>query len=257
LPGEPQTSTQADPRLSRIVTLWTMLERAHGRQTLGADAVADAQRVLMQRYCGAVYRYLLGALRSEDEAAELFQEFALRFLRGDFRRADRQRGRFRDYLKTSLINLVRTHRAERHRAPAALPSDAHDPRQDAVEARESDGEFLGTWKRELMDHAWSVLGEENQTYHAVLLYHVRNPTATAAEAARELAAQLGKPISAGNVRVTLHRAREKFLDLLIEEVQRSLETDDPAALLAELDDLQLRALCTSALERRGISVDRE
>jgi hypothetical protein len=50
----------------------------------------------MGSYHRAVHRYLLGALRDEDAAEELFQEFALRFVRGDFRWADRGRGRFRD-----------------------------------------------------------------------------------------------------------------------------------------------------------------
>ena len=40
--------------------------------------------------------------RDEQLAEELFQEFALRMLRGDFRRAEPLRGRFRDYLKTVI-----------------------------------------------------------------------------------------------------------------------------------------------------------
>src|SRR3712207_7176976 len=55
--------------------------------------------------------------RSEAAAEELLQEFAVRFLRGDFRRADPQRGRFRDYVKTALIHLVIDHqRAEQARS---------------------------------------------------------------------------------------------------------------------------------------------
>ena len=77
-----------DDRLSRISTMWTLVLQAHGGP---ADAATTAQRLLMQRYCGSVYRYLLGAVRDEDAAMELFQEFALRFARGDFRRADPQR----------------------------------------------------------------------------------------------------------------------------------------------------------------------
>jgi hypothetical protein len=52
-------------RLSRISTIWTLLGKAHHES--GFD-VADAQSALIQRYQGAVYRYLLGALRDPDAA---------------------------------------------------------------------------------------------------------------------------------------------------------------------------------------------
>ena len=86
-----------DDRLSRIATRWTAVFRAHGDAPTQAEA---ARHRLMLHYSGAVYRYLLGAVRDPDVAADLCQEFAVRFLRGDFRRADPGRGRFRDYLKT-------------------------------------------------------------------------------------------------------------------------------------------------------------
>ena len=74
----------------------------------------------MQRYCGSVYRYLLGALRNGDAAIELFQEFAMRFVRGDFHRASPTRGRFRDYVKTALINLVTDHFNRQNSKPRPL-----------------------------------------------------------------------------------------------------------------------------------------
>src|SRR5262245_57328630 len=94
-----------ESRLSGISTLWSTFFQAHK----SGDAAVAARQALLERYSGAVYRYLLGAVRNEDTAADLTQEFALRFLRGDFHRADPQRGRFRDYLKTSLIHLVNDH----------------------------------------------------------------------------------------------------------------------------------------------------
>src|SRR5262245_58256297 len=88
-------------RLSRIATLWAVVQKAHEADR---DAATKAQALLCQRYAGAVYRYLLGALRDPHAAEELAQEFALRVVRGDFRRADPQRGRFRDFLRTSLVH---------------------------------------------------------------------------------------------------------------------------------------------------------
>jgi hypothetical protein len=62
--------------LSRISTPWSLMRRAH--KDSGACA-SSAQRLLVQRYCGAVFRYLRGALKDEEAALELLQEFVLRF----------------------------------------------------------------------------------------------------------------------------------------------------------------------------------
>src|SRR5262245_24574346 len=113
-----------DSHLSQISTLWTALRNAHAESP---DAATTRQRLLMERYCGAVYRYLLGALRDPDAAMELLQEFAERFMRGEFRRADPQRGRFRDYVKTALIHLVTDYYRDRRKAPRSLPAHLAAP----------------------------------------------------------------------------------------------------------------------------------
>src|SRR4051812_43279977 len=92
-----------DERLSNISTLWTMLLCAHDAPK---DRAQSARHALLERYGRAAYRYLLGAVHDSEAAKELAQELAVRFLRGDFHRADPDRGRFRDYLKTALIHLV-------------------------------------------------------------------------------------------------------------------------------------------------------
>src|SRR4051812_1666571 len=93
-------------RLNNISTVWSLVLQAHQGPP---DATAVARQALVERYLGAVYRYLLGAVRNPDTADELCQEFCLRFVRGDFRNADPARGRFRDLIKTALINLVINH----------------------------------------------------------------------------------------------------------------------------------------------------
>src|ERR687891_2597361 len=101
-----------DLHLSRIQTAWSMVRRAHGDHT----AVHDAQQSLLDRYGGAVRRYALAALRDEDAADEVFQEFALKFVRGDFGNADPHRGRFRAFVKTIVYRLIVDHqRRRKHR----------------------------------------------------------------------------------------------------------------------------------------------
>jgi RNA polymerase sigma-70 factor (ECF subfamily) len=90
-------------RLSRISTLWSVVCMAHRS---GQEEAAAAQERLLGLYGGAIRRYLRAAVRDEDAAEELFQEFAVRFLQGRLRRADPQRGRFRDFVKGVLVHMV-------------------------------------------------------------------------------------------------------------------------------------------------------
>jgi RNA polymerase sigma-70 factor (ECF subfamily) len=235
------------PHLSRISTPWTLVRQAH------ADAegnAATAQRLLLQRYCGAAYRYLRGALHDEEAALDLFQEFVLRFLRGDFRRADAAAGRFRDYLRTALIHLVTDHHRERQAQPQPLPPDVVQRAAAPEEGADSEAAFLGNWRQELINRAWEALAEARPAYHAVLLFHVENPEVPSPRMAEELAGRLGKPLTAAHVRVTLQRAREKFAELLLDEVAHSLGGCTEPELVAELRALQMLKLCAPALERR-------
>ena len=113
-----------DERLSRIETHWTAVFQAHGST---ADGARDARHQLMSRYGGAAYRYLLGAVRDPDVASDLCQEFAVRFLRGDFRRADPEKGRFRDFVKTSLFHLIVDYQKKKRHQPREFSSELDSP----------------------------------------------------------------------------------------------------------------------------------
>ena len=68
--------------------------------------------------------------------------------------------------------------------------------------------------------------------------------------AEHLTAQLRKPLTAVGVRQVLHRAREKFADLLLDEVAHSLDSPTAEQLEQELVELGLLDYCRPALERR-------
>lgn len=239
---------ELNQRLSQISTRWTMLLQAHA----GArDAVAAAQGALLQRYCGAVYRYLLGALKDPDTAEELSQEFAYRFLRGGFRRANPERGRFRDYVKTALIHLVTDYHNERRSGPRSLSPEMPEPAAPSEQSLDTERDFLQSWQDELLARAWKALAEFNPHYEAALLLRVENPDLASAQMAEQLTVQFGKPISAAWVRKSLQRAHEKFADLLLEEVACSLESANHEDLETELRELDLLKYCRNALERRG------
>jgi RNA polymerase sigma-70 factor (ECF subfamily) len=233
-------------RLSQISTLWTMLLQAHEGSP---EQASPACRELMLRYGGAVYRYLLGALHNPEAAGELAQEFALRFIRGDFRRADAQRGRFRDYLKTALRNLVTDYHRRRKAWHQPLAPDAPEPIAAAESDADSEAAFVASWREEILECTWKALLRANPAYHAVLWLRIAQPELSAAQMAEQLTVQLGKPRSAVWVRKTLERAHDKYTDLLLEELAQSLPVATAEALRQELHDLGLLRYCGAALER--------
>jgi DNA-directed RNA polymerase specialized sigma24 family protein len=232
-----------DQRLSRISTQWTLVLQAHNAPAGGPQSVLQG---LLQRYSGAALRYLMGAVRDLDVAEELAQEFALRFVRGDFRRADPERGRFRDYLKTSLIHLATDYQRLKAAQPARLGVEPAAPAQVSLD---SEQDFLRSWREELVERTWKALADANPAYHAALRFRIDNPEVPSAQMAEQLEATLGKAVSAASARKLLERAHGKFADLLLEEVAFSLEEPSAEALREELTELDLLKYCRSALER--------
>jgi RNA polymerase sigma-70 factor (ECF subfamily) len=214
----------------------------------------QAQEQLIERYGGAARRYLLAALHSEDAAADVYQDFVLRFLRGDFRNADPQKGRFRAFLKTVLYRMIIDYQRARRRQAALLSEDS--PMAPAVEAEppENDNAFVQGWRDELLARTWSALDREQQEsgkpLYTVLRYRVDHPDLRSPELAAGLSRELDHQVSAGNVRVMLHRAREQFAILLLDQVAQSLEDAGREELEQELIELELFEYCRPALASR-------
>jgi RNA polymerase sigma factor (sigma-70 family) len=239
-------------RLSRIRTLWTLVGDAHHGQTAAA---LNAQRQLLERYQGAIRRYLLAAVHNSDAAEDLYQEFALRFLHGDFRNVDPQRGRFRDYVKTVLYHLIVGHHKQQGRRPVSLGTGMPEPSVEPEEVGTRDAAFLTGWRDELLAQAWQGLEEAQQAggqpYYTILRFRAENPNLSSTELAEQLTALLTKSMSAQAVRQAVHRARERFADLLVECVAHSLGDVTVESLRDELIDLGLLEYCRPALERRA------
>jgi RNA polymerase sigma-70 factor (ECF subfamily) len=247
---------EIESHLSRIETHWTAVVRAH--RSPGDDAAA-ARALLLESYGGAVRRYLLASLRDVDAADDLAQEFALRFLRGDFQNADPGRGRFRDFLKRALYHLMIDHHRARRRTPKPLGDAAPDLAADGPDAdawdQDLDRQFLESWREQLMAHAWAALEKvqerTGQPFADVLRLRVACPELRSPQLAEQLSERLGRPVNAGWVRLNLHRARDLFVESLLGQVENSLGTHSPQRLEQELIELGLLEYCRSALKHRG------
>jgi RNA polymerase sigma factor (sigma-70 family) len=238
-------------RLNEISTLWSTVLKAN---RVTAEVARQAQRRLLQRYGGAVRRYLLGALRDQDAADDVFQEFSLLLVTGDLRGADRQRGRFRDFVKGVLFHLIAQHHRKRRRQPHSLPSDHPEPAAPPEELPDQEDAFRAAWRAELLDRSWAALEaqerETGQPFYTVLRYRWDNPAVPSAEIAEELGPRLGRPLTAAGVRKTLERARDRFAELLLDEIIHTLGDPTRERLEDELIELNLLKHCHAALDRR-------
>ena len=243
---------QDDLRLSRIDTLWSIVRQAHDGR---GNATREAQGVLLDRYGGAVRRYLLASLRDEDAANEVFQEFSLKLVSGAFQKAQAEHGRFRSFLKTTLYHLIVDYQ-RRGKRGAVQPLLADPPARPRAEGRleEEDNAFLRSWRDEILAKGWSALAESEKTsdtpYHAILRFRSAHPELKSPEIATELSKQLGKPIAAGSVRVLIHRAREMLAEQVLDLVIGSLDNASLDEAEEELIELNLLEYCRSALQRR-------
>jgi DNA-directed RNA polymerase specialized sigma24 family protein len=224
------TPVHGGERPSQIVARWALLLEARR----AAGPVAREDRVeLLPRYGRAVYRYLRRHVGDRRDAVELCQEFAARFLRGDFRHADSRPGRFRDYLQAALHHLLRDF-GRRQSAGGAAGALADD-----------DARFRAIWRKELLDRTRAELARaptaEGQLLADMLRLRTEHPHRTPAWFAGELSRRQDRPFTADAVRQLLHRARERFGELLRQEVAVSLGTADPDAVQAELTELGLLA----------------
>ena len=251
--AEYKPAMSADEHLSRIDTLWSMVRKAN---SLTDSKATDAQELLLARYGGAIKRYLCACLRDRDAADEVFQEFALRFVRGDFRNADPSRGRFRSFVKTVVYRLMIDYRRRAGKASRA-GALAFDPeaRPDSDGALSNADElFLSSWRDDLLSRTWRELQENEQRtgqpFHTVLRLRVDRPELRSPELATLLQEQLNKPISPENVRVLVHRARERFAELLLDAVSESLDNPSTDAIEEELIDLRLLDYCRDTLAKR-------
>jgi RNA polymerase sigma factor (sigma-70 family) len=225
-------------RLDAIDTRWSLIRLAHA----GAmDAnTTQARQALVLRYAGALRKYLGKIVANPDDADELAQDAMMRLMQGDFAGANPTRGRFRDFLKTAVRNMVRNYWTKQNRRK---PADA-DLTQLPDDDETNDIEWQAAWQKTVLDHALAALKSSEKSgaagaFSRILKLRADFPDATSEELAAKLSAELGTAVRPDAARQMLRRARLKFAECLIDELRRGLDDDTPARVLEELADLQL------------------
>lgn len=237
-----------DPRLSQIETLWSVVRQAHSDES---EETSLARAQLIERYSDAIQRYLMACLRDRDAVDEVFQEFSLRFVRGDFSRVSADKGRFRNYIKTVIYHLVADFGRRRKKYAAAALEHESMLAGTADDTLQLDAQFQTSWRDSLLSQGWEELRRDEEksgkAWFTVLKARSENPGLRSPELAQLVSDQLGREVSSGNVRVLVHRARERFAEILIALVRESLARADEESLENELIDLNLWQYCKPLL----------
>jgi DNA-directed RNA polymerase specialized sigma24 family protein len=237
-------------RIDHIETLWSVVRKAHGKSKTEA---VEARQALVDRYGGAVRRYLLKALRDQDAMDEVYQKFQCKFMNGDFHNAKPGKWQFRGFLKKVLSNLIIDYHKEvkRNRMVVRLPDAIEDNEEPASF---DDEQFTRCWRDELLDMTWKALqkreAQSGQALYTALRSKSNHPELQSPELAKLVSELLQREITAVNLRKMLSRARGEFANLLLDLVEQSLVDATREKLEEELLNLEIHKYVVHALARR-------
>ncbi|HEY5894876.1 MAG TPA: hypothetical protein VIT91_16775 [Chthoniobacterales bacterium] len=223
-------------------TQWSVLALAAQSNSPGAlRALDDLCRAYWQPLC----RFIQAQGASETDAQDLTQVFLVNFINNkSLIRADPLKGRFRNFLLSSLKNFLhdewdKRNAARRGGGQLLVSLDAtHVPSFEPANRAVGDAHFDKSWAITLLDraiseirHRWEERGKL-ETFQALECYLAgTDETDDYANAAEKLG------VSIPAVTALIHRLRKEYREILRAEVGRTVS--DPQAINAELRHLCL------------------
>ena len=205
--------------------------------------VNDPLQFMLRRYGPAIQKYLGALIKNPHDVEEVLQDFLLRGRHRGFVRTESLAARFRDYLKSAVRNAALTH--YRHKLPAlhgdmtALHIAAPDETPVAA-----DEEWASQWRQCLLGRVWQALDQHQRQapgnlFFTVLRVSCDYPDEDSRGLAVRVGAMTGKPLKAEAFRKQVSRARRQFAELLVAEVEQTLEEPTPEGVEEELVEVGL------------------
>jgi len=194
------------------------------------------------RYSRAVRCYVAALIKNAHDADDVVQDFLMQAVGRPFSPEQIRRGRFRDYLKAVLRNAAITYYRRSARQPSATADLSSFPAPD--DDGTADREWLAEWRNCLLQRAWAALELHEQSAPEGLAYTslrlaVDYPQDSSASLAARASTSSGRVVSVDAFRKQLSRARRHFAQMLVNEVQQTLEHDYAEDVVDELRDLGL------------------
>jgi len=230
-------------------TSWTLVRTAAAHPTVDSR---QALAALCQAYWHPVYAFIRRNGYDRDRSQDLSQEFFTRPLEKNYLLdANRERGRFRSFLLTAVKHFLanewdRAHALKRGGCQIQVSMDLIEAEKwyapAAVEKSTPESIFERRWALSVLEHVTVKLRSEftamgkAEEFDRFFIFLNREPDT---ERYNEVAGQMG--LSAGALRMAVHRMRKKYRKLLRAEiaatVSTSEETDEEIRfLLATLSD---------------------
>jgi RNA polymerase sigma factor (sigma-70 family) len=218
-------------------TLWTEVMSAGNRSEPRSEA---ALARLCQLYWLPVYAFIRKRGSSPENAADLTQSFFAKFLEMNYvARADRERGRFRSFLMSSVANYLRDEHARAHTLKRGgrqvhLSLDAGLAEAEFLQEAEAStpaSAFEKQWANTVLNAATQRLAAElREQGRSELFEHLQAHLWGESNSVPrgELAAKLG--LSEVNLRVSMHRLRQRYREVLREEIAQTVDSS------AEIED---------------------
>ncbi|MEO1528650.1 MAG: hypothetical protein AAFX06_24785 [Planctomycetota bacterium] len=234
--------TSSDDRFH--TTHWSLVVAAAKQ---GTDEAEGALESLCQAYWYPLYAFARRSGRSVHEAEDLTQAFLSKVLEKNYlKSADRQRGRFRSFLLTMFKRFVLAQRqaetAQRRGGGVThLSLDFDDGERryslEPVDGWTAEMQFERQWALTLLSRVMETLRASYAARGSVEIFdRLRHCLTSAPEEATyaELADEL--KLSAGALRVKVHRMRAQYREMLHSEVAQTLE--NPEETTQELEYLR-------------------
>ena len=210
-------------------TNWSLVLAARGDTPRAQEALA----ALCEAYWYPVYAFVRRQGRGADEARDLTQSYFLRLLeKGYLRQVQPEAGRFRSFLLASVKHFlanewdrVRAQKRTLERTALSLDTDAAAQKYQTSLADRLDPErlFERQWATTVLERGLESLRREMDDGGDGVRFAQLKAYLTGEEPAapyRDVAATLG--ISESAVRVAVHRMRQRFGQLLREEIARTV-----------------------------------
>jgi len=224
-------------------TRWTLVRHATGHSAEGRQALSDL--------CAAYYKPVVAFMRregfEEDAARDLAHDFFRQLLeKPSLQGANRAEGRFRNYLLGAIKHFLahereRGNRLKRGGGTIALPLDAGTDTSPGVVLADHnelspDKFFDRQWALAVLERAFAALETEREAAGKDAEFARLKPWLTGdAVYGDQVEAARGLGLSEGALKVTVHRLRRRFRELLKAEIAQTL--DSPEAVEEEMRHL--------------------
>ena len=210
-------------QLDYITTSWTFLSTI--KYPPDSSEYQEACKYLFEKYKNAIVKFFICLGAYENETDDMASDFFVYWIKGGLKKADRDKGRFRSYLKTCLKNFYKTKKRQEAEKNYISLTGKESKSFDDLE-KFFDYQFVIT----IFNNALKMLKKfeqenEGNLYYTFFSYYYLEPIKENKKIPgySELQEKFGKNYKYIDNQLT--RAREKLKSFLYEEI-RKVVTDE-------------------------------